>query len=107
FALTLPDGARGVGQIQFSVTTDYYNQVLEYNTAGPGGTSTAESNNTTSLTLTSTLAVYPDLTVSNLGVSPSSGLQSGNGLTVQWNDSNIGTAVVDGPFVDHVVITNT
>ena len=67
----------GVGQIQFSVTTNVYNQVFEYNTSGPGGTSTAESNNTSSLTVSSTLAPYPDLTVPSLAVSPSSGLESG------------------------------
>jgi len=106
FVLTLPDGSRGAGQIQFSVTTDVYNQVFEFNTSGPNGTSTAESNNTSSQTVTSTLAPYPDLTVSSLILSPSSGLQTGNPLAIQWTDSNTGNGPVTGSFVDHVVIQN-
>ena len=65
FALTLPDGAQGAGQIQYSVTTDTYNQIAEFNTSGPGGSSTAESNNNSSLTVTSALAPYPDLVESD------------------------------------------
>jgi YD repeat-containing protein len=105
-ALTLPDGSSGVGTIRFSVTTDFYNQIYEYNTAGPGGTSTAESNNTASLTADSTLAAYPDLSVTGLAVSPSSGLQSGESVTVRWSDANSGNASVGAAFVDHVDITN-
>ncbi len=107
FMVTLPNGAPGVGQIQFSVTTNVYNQVFEYNTAGPNDTSTAQSNNTSSLTVSSTLAPYPDLTVPSLIVSPSTGLESGDNLSIQWSDSNTGNAPVNGAFIDHVVIQNT
>ena len=107
FTLTLPDGARGAGQIQFSVSTDIYNQLAEFNTSGPGGTSTAESNNNSSLTVSSALAPYPDLVIPTLTLSPSSGLQSGSNLSIQWSDSNTGTAPVSSPFVDHVVVLNT
>ncbi len=107
FALTLPDGARGAGQIQYSVTTDIYNQIAEFNTSGPGGSSTAESNNNSSLTVSSALAPYPDLVIPTLTLSPSSGLESGSDLSIQWSDSNTGTAPVNSPFVDHVVVLNT
>ena len=62
------------------VTTDVYNQVF--------------ASNTSSQTVTSTVAAYPDLKVTGLGVSPSSGLQSGDSLTVVWSDSNSGKATV-------------
>src|SRR5262249_53982298 len=74
--------------------TDVYNQVFH--------------SDTSSKTITSALTAYPDLTVVDLGISPASGLESGDMLTVVWSDANIlGTAAVSSPFVDHVIITNT
>jgi len=99
---SLPDGTPGVGQIQFTVTTNYYNQVYEYNDSG-----TAETNNTSSITETSTIAPYPDLLVSAISLSPASGLLSGGDLTIDWTDSNAGDASTPGPWVDQVVVVNT
>ena len=58
YAFTLPDGTSGVGQIEFQVTVDSSNAVFENNAAG-----TAETNNTSSIVQTSTLAPYADLVV--------------------------------------------
>jgi hypothetical protein len=103
YAFRLPDGARGVGNLLVTVTTDYSNQVFEYN-AG----STAKTNNTSSLKATVAPAAYPDLQVTNLALSSTSGqpLQSGGGLTVTWDDSNTGNAPASGEFFDHVTIVN-
>jgi hypothetical protein len=56
--LHLPDGPVSVGQLSFTVVTDYYGQVFESNAS-----TTGENNNSTSITLTSTIASYPDLQV--------------------------------------------
>ena len=44
----------------------------------------------------------PDLQATGVSVSPDSGLQSGNTVTVSWSDSNAGTQAESGPFIDAV-----
>ena len=61
FALKLPDGTAGVGTLQVTVTVDSKNNVVEYNAAG-----TAETNNTATTSVVSTLANYADLAVANV-----------------------------------------
>ena len=102
YTFTLPDGNPGVGQLQVAVATDYYNQVFEYNASG-----TAETNNASSVTTTSTIARYPDLLVSSINLSPASGLVSGGALTIDWTDSNAGNASTPGAWTDQVVLVNT
>src|SRR5262249_1836244 len=102
YSFRLPDGTSGTGRLLVTVQTDVYNQVFESN-----GTGTAESNNTATVTGTSVLAPYPDLQVTSLAVTPTSGLRSGARLVVSWNDSNTGTGPVGDAFNDHVVIVNT
>ena len=100
YAFTLPDGSPGVGSLQFSVTTDSGNTIAEANSSGTG-----ETNNTATLTATSTLAPYADLVVQSgsLSVSPSS-LQSGVQAQVLWSDQNIGDAAVNAGFSDYVLV---
>ena len=47
-----------------------------------------------------------DLQVSGLVVNPSSGVQSGNQVTIVWNDSNTGFAATSGAWYDHVQVAN-
>ncbi|MGA2035934.1 MAG: CARDB domain-containing protein, partial [Thermoguttaceae bacterium] len=101
YAFTLPQGPDGAGQIDVTVTTDGYNNILEYNTAG-----TAKTNNSAVVTVSSTLPSYPDLQVTNLALAPTTGLQSGAVLNVAWDDANTGAAAVAGAFYDHVVVQN-
>ena len=54
----LPDGPPGVGSIQFTTTVNYLHEIIESDSAG--------TNNTASVTQTSALAAYADLTVANL-----------------------------------------
>jgi hypothetical protein len=105
-AFTLPGGIRGAGEIEFSVTTDVFQHVFEYNALGSGGGSTAEANNVTTLTLASELAPSPDLQVANLAVTPASGLQSGDSFLVTWDARNSGTASVNGTFYSRVTVRN-
>jgi hypothetical protein len=87
---TLPQGDAGTGDLQLTVTTDYYNQAFEYNAAGPGGASTAEGNNSASLTTTVTLAPYPDLAVSGV-TAPSQVIGDPARVMVSWTVTNLGT----------------
>ncbi len=96
FDFTLPNGNAGVGQIQFTVTADYYNYV---------STSQGETNQTESLTETSTLAPYPDLVVSSI-TPPSGSPESGTGATIGFTVTNQGDAAADGSWQDDVYIEN-
>ena len=53
YSFTLPQGFAGTGNLVFTVTTDADNQIVEFNPSGTG-----ETNNTATLTATSTLATY-------------------------------------------------
>jgi hypothetical protein len=97
----LPPGNAGVGNLSVMVTTDSQNNVAESNSGGTG-----ETNNTSSIVAAATLAPYPDLQVGSLTTTPSSGLQSGQSLLLQWNDLNTGTAPTTGAFDDHVNVVN-
>ena len=97
----LPDGSPGVGSIQVTVTTDSGNTVTESNAGG-----TAFTNNTASTTVTSTLAAYPDLQVSNVALSPSPGYAAGQTVTVSWTLANAGTAAVTVPFTESIRVRN-
>lgn len=50
--------------------------------------------------------VSPDLIVSGISVSPSTGLQSGGTTTVLWTDQNNGSGPTSGSFTDRVTIRN-
>ena len=100
YSFTLPDGDPGVGNLAITVTTDSANTVVEGNPAGTG-----ETNNTASIAATSTRANYPDLSVSQVAISPASP-QSGNQVTVTWTDANTGLGNVTQSFDDSVEVDN-
>lgn len=99
---TLPDGSVGAGNLSVTVTTDYYGQVYESNTTGD-----AESNNTVTATMTSTLANYPDLQVSSASLTPPSGWAPGDNVTLNWTDQNNGDGAASALWNDHVQVINT
>ena len=101
YTFQLPNGSAGAGNLLVSVTTDYYDSIIEYYPGGVGYT-----NNTTTITALSTLALYPDLQVSGLTVATAN-LQSGQPETVDWNDANTGNGPVNGSFSDYVTVLNT
>ena len=59
--------------------------VGEVNAGGTG-----ETNNSATVNLVSTLAEYPDLTVSDVAINPESGWQPGDAVTVSWKTHNEG-----------------
>src|SRR5262249_33536738 len=97
----LPDGPRGVGTIQAIVVVDVKDNIAESNGSGTG-----ESNNSLTTTAASTIAPYPDLQVTGLGIDPSTGLQSGSALVVHWSDTNTGNLATPGGWRDLVTIKN-
>ncbi len=104
FSFTLPAGAPGVGQIQFTVATNAGGTVVEGNPSG-----TATTNDTASVSVASTIAPYPDLTVTNLAVNAPSGIIAGGSYVLSWRDANAGNAATPAgtSWSDSVVITNT
>ena len=101
YSFSLPNGSAGVGQLQVTVTTDAGDGIFEYNSSG-----TAYTNNTANITATSTLAAYPDLHATGLAVDPSSVLQSGGTVMLDWNDSNVGDATASGSWQDQITVVN-
>src|SRR5262249_35135128 len=74
----------------FTVTTDDYNQQFEWNQTGPGGSSTAESNNSATMTATAALEPYADLAASAV-TAPSLTIGDPAQVTVSWRVTNQGT----------------
>src|SRR5262249_32292762 len=101
FTYTLPNGPRGVGQIQITMATDSGNVIAEANLAG-----SAEANNSASITVESTRAPAPDLQVVNLRTEPAAGLLSGSTVVLRWDDFNGGDGVVGRSFVDLITGKN-
>ncbi|MCH5376974.1 MAG: Ig-like domain-containing protein, partial [Planctomycetes bacterium] len=99
---TLPDGADGSGSLEVIITTDDFAQVAESNATG-----TAETNNVSTVSVTSELAAYPDLQVRDLAIDPATDLRSGHPLTVSWSTFNDGTAPVGTLFRERVTIVDT
>ena len=91
FSFQLPYGLPGVGQLQVTVTTDVNNQVPEFNPSGTGAT-----NNSATLTTSSSLGSTPDLHATGLTIDPSSVVQSVASVTLDWNDANVGNAAASG-----------
>jgi len=97
----LPDGARGAGALQISVTVDTFNQ-----TARVQRQRTGEANNTAVIAAASAIAPYPDLQIANLAIEPAV-LVSGTNLTSRWQDTNSGNAVTPANWHDRLTIINT
>ena len=100
-SVNLPDGPQSVGALEITVTADTFNNRAEANAAG-----TAESNNSQSIPLNTTLDTYPDLLVSAVTVEPMT-LVSGTNLTIRWTLTNSGTGPVLNNFYDRVLVVNT
>jgi hypothetical protein len=101
--LSLPSGTAGTGQLSVRVITDVDNTLSESNPTG-----TATSNNSTSVTVTSTLAVYPDLVASNVTATPTGNYTPGEPVTVTWTTTNQGTASTGAlGWTDQLIVRNT
>src|SRR5690606_22460586 len=99
--ITLPEGNDGVGRIGFSLALDVTNAVNELNTSG-----SAEVNNAASVEITSGLAPYTDLVVTDIAATPASGWKPGDKVTVTWTTTNEGTLATTGGFSERLVVRN-
>ncbi len=97
-SIQLPDGPAATGTLEVEVTADIYNQVFELTAVASG-----ETDNTATSTFTSTLALYPDLRPANVSVTPASP-QSGQEITVRWEDRNDGVAPAAVNWSDRIQI---
>ena len=99
FTFDLPDGGPGAGDLRVTANADYYNNVYEYNALGTG-----ESNNESQITVTSALAPYPGIQVSDVTV-PTTDLRPGGQIAVEWTLTNNGTATLAGPFSERIFLS--
>ncbi|HEY6816092.1 MAG TPA: CARDB domain-containing protein, partial [Croceibacterium sp.] len=100
-SFTLPAGNDGVGRIGFSLALDVTNAVTEQN---PGGT--AEANNAASVEITSALAPFADLVVTDIVAQPASGWKPGDVVTFTWTTTNEGNQDIAGGFSERIQIRN-
>lgn len=95
----LPDGAAGVGAILVRVTTDIGNSIYELN-----GVGNAETNNSASTTVTSTLAAYPDLTIT--AVTAPAAANAGAQANISWVVTNSGTKSITASWTEQVFLSD-
>jgi subtilase family serine protease len=95
----LPDGPAGAGNIDVALFLDSGNRVFEFREGVD-----AEANNTTNLTRSSTIALYPDLAVNNV-TAPPTGLP-GQTIDVGWTVANQGAAATPGGWTDQVFLVD-
>ncbi|MBK6595661.1 MAG: hypothetical protein IPG23_24860 [Burkholderiales bacterium] len=100
-SFTLPQGNLGAGNLNITVTADSANTVTEINTQG-----LAEVNNSTSINVTSALAPYPDLIVTNVTPTPALGWLPGDPVVVTWKTFNQGTGSTSGSWTETVRVRN-
>ncbi|TAK56497.1 MAG: hypothetical protein EPO25_00385, partial [Gammaproteobacteria bacterium] len=99
--LRLPEGSAGAGRLSVEVITDVANVVAEQ-----GAGTQAESNNSATVTVNSSLALYPDLAISNVVVEPTSGWAPGSTVTLRWRVTNAGNEAVTVPWSDGIQVRN-
>ncbi|MGD1277561.1 MAG: CARDB domain-containing protein [Tepidisphaeraceae bacterium] len=91
----LPTGFNVSDPLTATVTVNANHNVFESNL----------NDNASQINTTSPLASYPDLAVTALALNPASP-QSGQTVTINWMDSNIGAATAVGTWSDQVTVVN-
>ncbi|MDX1952258.1 MAG: FG-GAP-like repeat-containing protein [Verrucomicrobiota bacterium] len=94
----LPEGNRGVGQIQVEVVTDFGNGIFEFDPD-----TAAENNNTTVVAANSILSPYPDLAVTSI-TAPLNG-RAGQTIEITWTIHNRGNGVATGSWSEQVFLS--
>jgi fibronectin-binding autotransporter adhesin len=97
YTFRLPDGSTGVGNLHIVVSADYFNTIAEFYPGNVG-----ESNNTSTLNVSASLASYPDLAPSSVTAPPS--ILPGQSMNVSWTLSNSGATIASGPWTEQVFL---
>ena len=99
--------------VQTLSQTGTYTLLLEAYIQDPNGTTPSYTVNVQPVQMAAPIPLTgiggpqgPDLTVTNLTVTPNTGVQSGSTVTVSWNDSNTGTQATTGSWNDRIVVRN-
>lgn len=100
-SFTLPNSGDSVGPLRVVVSSDAGNTIAEGNGAGD-----AETNNAAEATLDVTLAPAVDLAVSDLALSPATGIASGDTVTVSFTVTNNGQLPADAAWSDRIEVFN-
>jgi len=98
--LQLPDGAAANGALAVEVSADSTGTVREANAAGTG-----EANNLAIVTVTGTLAPYPDLQPQSFQTTVAT-WAPGASIELRWNTANTGTRSATGPWTERLVVSN-
>jgi hypothetical protein len=98
YAFTLPEGVRGAGQFDVTVTADGTSILFETNASG-----NAEGNNQSSSAFTSAAKPYADLGAAQLDVPAQAA--SGALVVISWSVANGGQAAAVGTWVDRIVLS--
>ena len=102
FQFRLPDGRRGIGDIEIRVTSDQNSagSGILYETNAQGD---AETNNSALVHTTGQAVPYADLAVSDVQV-PSSGISTRT-INVGWTVSNNGSAATSAAWDDQIILS--
>lgn len=99
YNFTLPNNVNGAGGLLITVRADSFNNVFEFNPGGSG-----ESNNVSTLSITSGLTPLPDLAVAYIEAPPTA--RPGVPFAITWALTNIGTAATVGSWNDAVYLSS-
>ncbi|MEY8841197.1 CARDB domain-containing protein, partial [Cribrihabitans sp. XS_ASV171] len=99
--IRLPAGSQSVGDLNVTLRVDTENNVEEQNDAGD-----AETNNNLTLTATVVLAASPDLLARDVSISPASGWEDGETVTVDYTLANDGGKAASGAWTERLIVTN-
>ncbi len=102
FNFRLPDGKRGVGDIEIRVVTNQ-NAAEQSALFETNATNTAGSNNSVNILAQSTAVPYADLQVANF-TAPVSGV-AGEAISVSWSVANNGNLDTPAAWNDQIVIS--
>lgn len=100
WVVSLPEGTQSTGVLTVEVAVDSSGTIREANASGSG-----EANNLASIAVLGTLAPAPDL--QPLGLSaPGFVWAPGNDITLQWQTTNAGNRIANGPWSERLVVSN-
>jgi hypothetical protein len=94
----LPDGTRGIGGLEITISTDALNQLVEHNPAGTG-----ESNNDSTVRISIADRPYPDLVITS--VTAPAQAQPGQQVPVVWTVRNNGTTPATNGWADQLFLS--